>query len=165
MKNGPDDAVLLHLLRILDITEPIGTWNKKLWIPDPLYEQRECCAGISRDIRAPLTVRDHCRTLHHVCRLLEVDQTLAYNALEEEHWRVLRRLFPLAQKKMCLVNPCANPTVQDYAPIIVRYACQFAHQFSTEELETVAQWISRYYPKVADVNWDAARAYQALKQH
>ena len=164
MKYSPDDAVLLHLLRTLNITDPIGTWHKNLWIPHPLYEQRACCTGISQDTRAPLTVIDHCRSLRHVCTLLEVDHALAYNALQEEHWRILRRLLLWARQETRRTSARGNPTAYDYAPIIVRYARQFAHQFSTNELKTIAQWISQYYPEVLDINWNAAQAFNLLQE-
>jgi len=164
MKKCPDDAVLLHILRVSNITEPLGTWNRKLWIPDPLYEERECCTGIPRDIRAPYTVRHHCCMIHHVCALLEVDLELAQYALEEGHWRTLRRLLLLAREEVPLVSLPMNPTVREYAPTIIQYAHQFAHQFSTDELKTLGRWISRYHPEAAGINWDATCAYQALKQ-
>jgi hypothetical protein len=164
MKYCPDDAVLLHLLRILNITEPMGTWNRKLWIPDPLYEERTCCAGYSRDTRAPLRVIDHCRMINHVCAILGVDLKLANETLEEKHWRILRRLLSLGHQETPLIDPWTNPTVQDCAPIIVQYARRFAHQFSTDELKMVARWISPYYHEAANIDWDAIWTINQLQE-
>ena len=164
MRSSPDDAVLLHILRVHNITDPAGRLVGKLLIPDPLYEERECCAGISRDTRAPLTAKEHCRTLQHVCALLEVDLELAWIALQEEHWRILRKLLLLAHQEPYFIGSQAIPTVREYAPIIVQYASKFAHEFSTDELKTIARWISRYYPEAANIDWDAVCVLNQLQE-
>jgi hypothetical protein len=102
--------------------------------------------------------------IHHVCAILEVDLKLANEALEEKHWRILRRLLSLGHQETPLIDPRTNPTVQDCAPIIVQYARRFAHQFSTDELKTVACWISQYDPEAADIDWDAVWTINQLQE-
>jgi hypothetical protein len=157
------DAVLLYLLRQLRILDPSGYFDKAgRWYADE-NEELSCCKRHYPSRRRPYRMTMHCRTLGHVTDLLGVDYAAADKLLRTSEWRVIRKILQLGRLRTGLKRD-ARPTVQEFAPILLRKAEEHAHELSEAELNTFIEWVRTYCPEVDEINWDALRAYQALKQ-
>jgi len=103
----------------------------------------------------------HCRTLGHITDLLRVDYAAADKLLRTREWRVIRKILQLDGRAG--VQREARPTVQEYAPLLLQKAKKHAHELTTTELNTFVDWVRAYCPEVDEIDWNAIRAYQALK--
>ena len=157
------DAVLLYLLRQLRILDPSGYFDKAgRWYADE-NEELPCCKRHYPSRKRPYQMTKHCRTLDHITSLLQVDYTAANRLLRTPEWRVIRKILELDRRAG--VQREARPTVQEYAPLILQKAKIHAHELTRTELDTFIDWVRTYCPEVDTIDWDAIRAYQALKQH
>jgi hypothetical protein len=156
------DAVLLYLLRQLRILDPSGYFDKAgRWYADE-NEELSCCKRHYPSRRRQYRMIMHCRTLGHVADLLRVDYAAADKLLRTREWRVLRKILQLGVQRTGLKRD-ARPTVQEFAPILLRTVEEHAHELSEAELGTFIEWVRFYCSEVDGINWDAIRAYQALK--
>jgi len=157
-----EDAVLLYLLRDARILDPSGYFDKAgRWYADE-NEELQCCKRHYPSRKRPYQMTKHCRTLDHITNLLQVGYAAANRLLRTPEWRVIRKILNLDRRAG--VRRDARPTVQEYAPILLQKAKNHAHEITTTELNTFVNWVRTYCPEVDEINWDAIRAYQALKQ-
>ena len=157
------DAVLLYLLRQLRILDPSGYFDKAgRWYADE-NEELPCCKRHYPSRKRPYQMTKHCRTLDHITNLLQVDYAAANRLLRTSEWRTIRKILQLDSRAG--VQREARPTVQEYAPILLQKAKNHAHELTRTELDTFIDWVRAYCPEVDTIDWDAIRAYQALKQH
>jgi len=155
------DAVLLYLLRQLRILDPSGYFDKAgRWYADE-NEELPCCKRHYPSRKRPYQMTKHCRTLDHIASLLQVDYAAANRLLRTPEWRTIRKIVQLGGRAG--VQREARPTVQEYAPILLQKAKNHAHELTTTELNTFVNWVRAYCPEVDEINWNAIRAYQALK--
>jgi len=158
------DAVLLYLLRQLRILDPSGYFDKAgRWYADE-NEELPCCKRHYPSRRRQYRMTKHCRTLGHITDLLGVDYEAANRLLRTPEWRVIRKILQLGGYRTGLKRD-ARPTIQEFAPILLRKAKECAHELSETELDTFVEWVRPYCPEVDEINWDALRAYRALQQH
>ena len=158
-----EDAVLLYLLRDARILDPSGYFDKAgRWYADE-NEELPCCKRHYPSRRRLYRMNIHCRTLVHITNLLQVDYAAANRLLRTPEWRVIRKILQL--DKRAGLKRDARPTVQEYAPFLLQKAKKHAHELTTTELNTFIEWVRAYCPEVDEINWDALRAYQALKNH
>jgi len=155
------DAVLLYLLRQQRILDPSGYFDKAgRWYADE-NEELPCCKRHYPSRKRPYQMTKHCRTLDHITNLLQVEYAAANRLLRTPEWRVIRKILNLDRRAG--VQREARPTVQEYAPLLLQKAKDHAHELATMELNTFVDWVRVYCPEVDEINWDALRAYQALK--
>ena len=155
------DAVLLYLLRQLRILDPSGYFDKAgRWYADE-NEELSCCKRHYPSRKRPYQMIKHCRTLDHITNLLQVDYTPANRLLRTPEWRTIRKILQLDNRAG--VQHEARPTVQEYVPLLLQKAKNHAHELTRTELDTFIEWVRVYCPEVDEINWDAIRAYQALK--
>jgi hypothetical protein len=95
--------------------------------------------------------------------MLETDYTEANRLLRAPEWRVIRKILKLSGNRIGFQRD-ARPTVQEYAPLLLRQVQDHAHELTTDELAIFTEWIRAYFPEVDKINWDAVRAYNTLKQ-
>jgi hypothetical protein len=76
---------------------------------------------------------------------------------------VIRKVLKLSGNRIGFQRD-ARPTVQEYAPLLLRQVQDHAHELTTDELAIFTEWIRAYCPEVDKINWDAVRAYNTLKQ-
>jgi len=158
-----EDAVLLYLLRQLRILDPSGYFDKAgRWYADE-NEELPCCKRHYPSRKRPYQMTKHCRTLDHITNLLQVEYAAANRLLRTPEWRVIRKILELDRRAG--VQREARPTVQEYALLLLQKAKTHAHELTTTELNTFVDWVRAYCPEVDTIDWDALRAYQALKQH
>ena len=157
------DAVLLYLLRQLRILDPSGYFDKAgRWYADE-NEELPCCKRHYPSRKRPYQMTKHCRTLDHITNLLQVEYAAANRLLRTPEWRVKRKILNLDRRAG--VQREARPTVQEYVPLLLQKAKNHAHELTRTELDTFIDWVRTYCPEVDTLDWDALRAYQALKQH
>ena len=156
-----EDAVLLYLLRQLRILDPSGYFDKAgRWYADE-NEELPCCKRHYPSRKRPYQMIKHCRTLGHITDLLRVDYAAADKLLRTREWRVIRKILQLDGRAG--VQREARPTIQEYAPLLLQKAKKHAHELTTTELNTFVDWVRAYCPEVDEIDWNAIRAYQALK--
>jgi len=159
-----EDAVLLYILRDERVLDPSGGFDKHgRWWADEETEEQPCCKRHYPSRRRPYRMIKHCRTLGHITDLLEVDYAAANRLLRSPEWRVVRKILQLSGNRIGLQRD-ARPTLQEYAPLLLRQAHAHAHELTETELATFTDWIRAYCPEVDEINWDAVRAYNMLKQ-
>jgi len=158
------DAVLLYILRDTRILDPDGVFDKHgCWWADEATEERPCCKWHYPSRKRQYRMIKHCRTLAHITDLLGVDYAAANRLLRTPEWRGIRKIIQQIGRRTGLKRD-ARPTVQDYAPILLRQVIDHAHELTENELTRFVEWVRTYCSEVDTIDWDAVRAYQALKQ-
>jgi len=156
------DAVLLYLLRQQRILDPSGYFDGAgRWYADE-DEELPCCRRHQPSRRRQYRMTKHCRTLSHIADLLGVDYAAANSLLRTPEWRIVRKILQLGGHGMGLKRD-ARPTIQEFAPILLLSAKECAYKLSEAELDIFVKWVRAYCPEADEINWDAIRAYQALK--
>ena len=156
------NAALLYLLRQLRVVDPSGHFDDAgRWYADD-DEQLPCCKKHQPSRKDPYRMIKHCRTLEHITRLLGTDYTATNRLLRRPEWRVIRKILQLDRQRTGLRRE-ARPAVYNYAPLLLRKAEEHAHELTRTELDTFTEWVRAYCPEVDTIDWDAIRAYQALK--
>ena len=81
-------AVITYLKRQARVSYPKGFVKHTKWYPQEV-EERPCCLNIRQPSHSyPWSLMTHCRSLKHVCNLLEVDE-------KEVRLRLTKKGLPL----------------------------------------------------------------------
>jgi hypothetical protein len=157
------NAALLYLMRQLRVLDPSGYFDGAgRWYADK-DEELPCCKRHQPSRKHQYRMTKHCRTLGHITDLLGADYASTNRLLRTPEWRVIRKILQVGGQRTGLKRD-ARPTVQECAPVLLQKAKENAYELTGTELDTFTKWVRAYCPEVDEIDWDAIRAYQALKQ-
>ena len=165
MQYTPEDAMLNYMLRSQYVADPAFRFERKYGyavIEDT--ERRACCDAYYPSRRAKYRLVDHCRSIEHIAQLCEVDETLLRKMRRRKIWRIIRKLCKQTYMSEFGLQRGELVTVSASAQRLVQLAQKYIRYFTDDELRIFADWIKRYYPAAAEINWAAARVIREFQQ-